>query len=184
MQETLELAKYVVPSIVVLITSYFLLKIFLNSQEEIKKKELQTKIEELRLQVKQKNKKHIIPIRLQAYERMVLFLERISPQSLIFRVQAPGQRVAQLQADLLRAIRDEYEHNLAQQLYISKDSWTVLKAAKEETIELINNAASTIKPEDDSIELSKRIFETSVNAGRLNNERAIELLKRDVQNLF
>jgi len=184
MLETLEILKYILPSGVVFITAYFLLKIFLNSQEEIQKKELQTKMEELRLQIKQQDKRELTPIRLQAYERMVLFLERISPQSLIFRVQNPGQTVMQLQTALLAAIRSEYEHNLAQQLYISKESWAMLRTAKEEVVKLVNTAASGLKPLDNGIELSKRVFELSVSADNKNTERAISMLKKDIHKLF
>ena len=184
MYETLEIAKYIIPSIVVFITAYFLLKLHLNTQEEISKRELKTQIEELRLQIKQEDKKYLTPIRLQAYERMVLFLERISPQSLIFRVQKPTQKVYQLQSALLKAIRDEYEHNLAQQLYISKESWAMLKAGKESIVQLINTSASELKPDDAGIELSKKIFEASMGNEKLNSQAAIEFLKIEVQNLF
>lgn len=184
MHETLEILKYTLPSIVVFITAYFLLKLHLNTQEEINKRELKTQIEELRLQINHEDKKYLTPIRLQAYERMMLFLERISPQSLIFRVQNPTQKVFQLQSALLKAIRDEYEHNLAQQLYISKESWAMLKAAKEDMVKLINTSAANLKPDALGIELSKNIFEASMGSEKLNTERAIEMLKKDIQKLF
>ena len=91
MSETLEILKYILPSIVVLLTAWLLLKSFLNSQEEIQKRDLKIKIDELNLQLKQEDKKYVTPIRLQAFERVVLFLERISPQSMIFRVQKAGR---------------------------------------------------------------------------------------------
>ncbi len=184
MLETLEILKYILPSIVVFVTAYFLLKIFLNSQEEIQKKELQTKIEELRLQLKQEDKRELTPIRLQAYERMVLFLERISPQSLIFRVQKPTQTVLQLQSALHSAIRSEYEHNMAQQLYIGKESWSMLRTAKEEVIKLVNTASQGLDLSSSGIELSKRIFELSIGMDNKNTERAISMLKKDIQKLF
>ena len=184
MKETLEILKYILPSGIVFITAYFMIKSFLNAQEEIKKKELQTQIEQLRIQIKQEDKKHLTPIRMQAYERMVLFLERISPSSMIFRIQKPGQKAFQLQSLMLKSIRDEYEHNLAQQLYISKESWAMLKAAKEDVVKLINTAAAEVKPDDMGIELSKKIFELSISNEKLNTERAIEMLKRDIEKLF
>lgn len=184
MHETLEIAKYIIPSIVVFITAYFMLKLHLNAQEEINRREVKNKIDELRIQIKQEDKKYLTPIRLQAYERMVLFLERISPQSLIFRVQNPTQKVFQLQSALLKAIRDEYEHNLAQQLYISKESWAMLRAAKEDIVKLIHTASSDLKPDALGIELSKNIFELSLGSEKLNTECAIEMLKKDIQNLF
>ncbi len=184
LQETLEIAKYVIPALVVLATAYFLLKIFLNSQEELKKKELQAQLEQLRHQLKAEDKKYLTPMRLQAYERMVLLLERITPQSLIFRVQQPNQMVFQLQAALLKNIRDEYEHNLAQQLYISKESWAMLRTAKEEIIKLINTAASDLKPDGNGLELAQKIFEMSLGHEKNQTERAIEMLKKEVQKLF
>jgi len=184
MHETLEILKYILPSLVVLLTAWLLLKSFLNTQEEIQKKDLQAKIEELQLQIKKEDKRHLTPIRLQAYERIVLFLERIAPQSLVFRVQKPGQKVFQLQNALLQSIRDEYEHNLSQQLYISKESWAMVKSAKEEIVQLINTAAADVKPDDSGIELSKRIFEATISNERLPTDRAIEMLKKEIHKLF
>ena len=180
MQETLEIFKYVLPSVVVLITAYFLLKIFLNSQEEIKKKELQPKIEELRLKLKKDDKQHFTPIKISAFERMILLLERISPQSLVFRVQKPGIKVFQLQASLLKNIRDEYEHNLAQQLYISAQSWAVIKAAKEDVVNMINDAAAQLKPDDDALALSKAIFERYLENDNKSIDKAIDMLKLEL----
>ncbi len=184
MIETLEILKYILPSAVVFITAFFILKIFLNTQEDIKKKELHAQIEQLRLQIKQEDKKHLTPIRLQAYERMVLFLERISPSSMVFRIQKPGQKAFQLQSALLKSVRDEYEHNLAQQLYISKESWAMLKTAKEDIVKSINSAAAEIKPDDSGIDLSKKIFELSIGIEKQNTDRAIDMLKKDIHKLF
>ena len=148
MTDLLEILKYILPAGVVLLTAWLLLKSFLNTQEEIQKKELKMKVEELNLKLKQEDKKYVTPIRLQAYERIVLFLERIAPQSMIFRVQKPGQKVYQLQNLLLKSIRDEYEHNLSQQLYISKERWGMVRLAKDEIVKLINTEAANVKPDD------------------------------------
>ena len=184
MHEFLEILKYILPSLVVMATAWLLLKSFLNTQEEIQKQELKKKNEELLLKLKQEDKKYITPIRLQAYERIVLFMERISPQSLIFRVQKPGQKVFQLQNALLKSIRDEYEHNLSQQLYISKESWAMVRAAKEEVVNIINKAAADLKPDDIGLELSKNIFEATIGDSRLPTDRAIEMLKKEIHKLF
>jgi len=184
MHDLLEILKYILPSLVVLLTAWLLLKSFLNTQEEIQKRDLKTKVEELQLKLKQEDKKYVTPIRLQAYERIVLFLERIAPQSMVFRVQKPGQKVFQLQNALLKTIRDEYEHNLSQQLYISKESWAMVKAGKEEIIKLINTAASEVKPDEESMELSRRIFEATIGEEKLPTDRAIEMLKKEIHRLF
>ena len=184
MTDLLEILKYILPAGVVLLTSWLLLKSFLNTQEEIQKRELKIKIDELNLKLKQEDKKYVTPIRLQAFERVVLFLERISPQSMIFRIQKPEQKVFQLQNMLLKTIRDEYEHNLSQQLYISKESWAMVKTAKEETIKIINTAAAEVKPDEMGIELSKRIFESSIGIEKLPTDRAIDMLKKEIHRMF
>ncbi len=184
MTDLLEILKYILPSGVVLLTAWLLLKSFLNTQEEIQKRELKMKVDELQLKLKHEDKKYVTPIRLQAYERIVLFLERIAPHSMIFRVQKPGQKVYQLQNLLLKTIRDEYEHNLSQQLYISKESWAMVKASKEEMVKLINTAAAEVKPDDESIELSRRIFEATVGTEKLATDRAIDMLKKEIHRLF
>lgn len=69
------------------------------------------------------------PLRLQAYERMILFLERIKPQSLLTRIQLEGMSVLDLQSTILRDVRAEFDHNAAQQLYISKETWDKISTA-------------------------------------------------------
>ena len=184
MTELLEILKYILPAGIVLLTSWLLLKSFLNTQEEIQKRELKIKIDELNLKLKQEDKKYVTPIRLQAFERVVLFLERISPQSMIFRVQKPGQKVFQLQSMLLKTIRDEYEHNLSQQLYISKESWAMVKSAKEEVVKMVNTAAADVRPDEESIALSRRIFESTIGVEKLPTDRAIGMLKKEIHRLF
>jgi hypothetical protein len=184
MQEFLDILKYILPSLVVMTTAWVLIKSFLNTQEEIQKQELKKKNEELLLKLKQEDKKYVTPIRLQAYERITLFLERISPHSIVFRVQKPGQKVFQLQNALLKSIRDEYEHNLSQQLYISKESWGMVKTAKEEIVKLINTAAADLKPDDPGLELSRKIFEATIRTEKLPTDRAIDMLKKEIHKLF
>jgi hypothetical protein len=69
------------------------------------------------------------PLRLQAYERMILFLERIKPQSLLTRIPLEGLSVIDLQSIILRDVRAEFDHNAAQQLYISKETWDKIALA-------------------------------------------------------
>ena len=80
--------------------------------------------------------KVVNPIRLQAYERLALFLERISPNSLVLRCYQPGMDLKVLQGVLTKNIRDEFEHNLSQQVYVSSEAWNRIKEAKEETKEM------------------------------------------------
>lgn len=179
-----EILKIILPSILMVIMAWLLLKTFFENQNKQIKNDTKLRVDELKMQLKQEDKKLITPIRLQAYERIILLLERISPQSLIFRVNRPGQNVVMLQSALLQGIRDEYEHNQSQQLYIGTDVWEMVKQAKEETITLINEASSKVKPDAVSAELSQKIFEEMARRKQMPTEKAILALKKDIQRLF
>ena len=175
--EVLEILKYVLPSLVVFATAYYLIKQFIESEHR-------NRLIEMKMNNQATNQKFITPIRLQAYERIILLLERISPNSLVLRENIPGMNVAQLQTTLVKAIRDEYEHNLSQQVYISKQAWEMVKNAKDEMVKLINNAAEGIDKSLASTELAKAIFELSMQSELLPVEMAIEVVKNEIQENF
>jgi hypothetical protein len=130
------------------------------------------------------DQKVILSLRLQAFERFVLFLERIHPSNLVMRLNAPDLTAHQLQSLLARTIREEFEYNLSQQLYISAGSWELVKNAKEETIAMINQATARVGQEADSSSLVKEIFELSVSKGKLPVDAAIDGIKTEMQKLF
>jgi len=129
------------------------------------------------------SQKIILPLRLQAYERVVLFLERIFPSTLILRLNKPDLSSMQLQSLLVKTIRDEFEYNLSQQIYISSTSWELVKNAKEETVRLINQAAAKTTENTPSSELARIILEISLEKEKLPINIAIEELKKEVRNL-
>ena len=170
MKETwVDMLKYVVPALIVLATSYVVMKSFMS--REITKAHLDYKLD---------NSKLITPLRLQAYERLVLLLERLTPESLFVRVFQPGMSTAQMHKALLAAVRNEYEHNLAQQVYVSDDAWDAVKTAKESILKLINVAAHSRKAKGGASEFSKVVMEAynSVDYSLIN--KAITLLKNEI----
>ncbi len=177
MSEILEILKYILPSIVVFAAAYFILKQFLENDSR-------KRLLEMKMNNRAGNQQFVTPIRLQAYERIVLFLERISPNSLVLRVSEPNMNVMQLQSAMIMAIRLEYEHNLSQQLYISSKSWQIVKNAKEDLINVISNVATNIDKTADSSELAKAIFELTASVEKLPIEIAIEIIKDEIQDLF
>lgn len=168
-----DLFKILIPSGLLLIGMYLLAKSFLNKQYEQRKLELKNKTNET-----------ITPLRLQAYERMTLFLERITPNYLLLRLYERAVQVNDFQAVLLKEIREEYYHNLAQQIYISPETWTEIKNAMNEMLTLVNQSASELKPDDAAIKLSKKIFDKVVNEEKDPTKKALLMLKLEVQNLF
>lgn len=169
----LEILKYTIPALIVFFTTYLVLNKLINNEDKRRKVEAILN-----------NQKLITPIRLQAYERMILMLERISPQSLVLRTQKPKMTNQQLQTALLKNIRSEFEHNMAHQLYISDKAWENIKTAKENLLKLINQNAISLKPESPAIQLSKYILEKILDSDKDPTQKAIGYLKTEIRTLF
>jgi hypothetical protein len=133
---------------------------------------------------KKEKEKTITNIKLQAYERMTLFLERIKLTNLLTRVSLPGQTVSDLHAMLLRSVREEYEHNMSQQLYISDSTWELIKTAKEEAVRLINLAAAKTKQDEDGSLLARELITSDFEQGKSPIDMAMTGLKKDLQDTF
>ncbi len=127
------------------------------------------------------NQRLVTPIRLQAYERMTLLLERISPESLIMRLQHPAMTAKQLQSDMLSAIRSEFDHNLSQQIYISTNAWEVIKNTRENIVKIINTAGDRLKPEASALDFSRVIFEMLMTFEKKPTSVALDFLKSEVK---
>jgi hypothetical protein len=125
----------------------------------------------------------ILPLRLQAFERFVLFLERIHPSNLVMRLNNPDLSSVQLQSLLVRTIREEFEYNLSQQLYVSLQNWEMIRNAKEEMISLINQASVKAGENATAGELVKLIFDLTVEKGRLPLEQALAGIKKEFDSL-
>jgi len=173
MDQTLEILKYLLPSLVVFATTFYMVRKYFNEEEKKRKQQNFTN-----------NQNIIVPLRLQAYERMVLFLERISPESLIIRINRPGYTCQQLQTELLNAIRSEYEHNLSQQIYVSAGAWEMLKNARGRTIQLINKMAEKVPNDSPSINLSRAILEIIVDQEKIPAADALNFIKKEFAQLF
>ncbi|MBQ5688814.1 MAG: hypothetical protein IIV21_02525, partial [Bacteroidales bacterium] len=82
--------------------------------------------------------KLIVPLKIQAYERLVLFIERIQFPVLVKRVFHPGMSRNDFQFSILQNVQDEFEHNLAQRLYVTESTWQLIVMAKEEVLQNVN----------------------------------------------
>ena len=173
MNDIFELLKYTVPALLVLLASVITLRIILRNEEKKRKLELLNSYKDTTL-----------PLRLQAYERMILFLERISPESLVMRVARSDISSSQMQSELISAVRTEFDHNLAQQVYVSPKAWEAVKIARANVIKLINDSASELKPEAAGISLNKRLLEKMMELKTSPVEAAVTYLKKEVRELF
>lgn len=170
----LEILKFILPSLVVFFTAYFVLKQVFDKHSEQQQNILIG-------ETKKENVKLLTPLRLQAYERMVLYLERIAPANLILRQNQSGLTVFQLQTRLIQSIREEFEHNLSQQLYISSSVWDQIANTKEEVVRLINTSASQLKSDDAALKLGQLIINTEKTFKKPIVKAAIENLKVEME---
>jgi hypothetical protein len=148
------------------------------------KKSKEREISMLTMQMKKERQKYFLEPRAEAYQRIILLLERINPQNLIMRVYSPNLKAADFQRNLLENIRKEFDHNAAQQLFVGVQSWELIKKSKEETIKIINIAGKQMTEEDDATALSNKIFEIVAEVGELPSEIAVKVLKEEFQKLF
>ena len=173
MDQLFEILKYTIPALVVFVAAFFVMKKFLDNEYR-----------KLVFELKRGNLKTITPIRLQAYERAILFLERINMENMIKRVTQANMKADQLQAALLSSIRSEYEHNLSQQIYMSEDAWDALKTAKEETVKMVHISMAKIGGKGSALDLTKSIFSHLEEAGNAPYQKGIVKIKKEVKHLF
>ena len=148
MESFVQFLNTVLPASIVLFGMYLIVKSFLE-------KDFQKKLVEVKL----KSSETILPIRLQAYERVCLLLERVSPANLVPRVNDQSFNAAVFNQRLISEVREEFNHNLSQQVYMSDAAWEVTKSAINDLNSVLNAAAQTVNPESKGIELAKNIFE-------------------------
>jgi hypothetical protein len=173
MELVADLIKVILPAGLVLWAMYLTVSSFIK--KDVVEKELAIKAETVRT---------LLPIRLQAYERMALFLERISPNNLLIRLNGQTPNVVSFQQLMLVEIREEFSHNLSQQVYMSDVAWTVVKNAMNETVALINLSARDLSPEAPALELSKRIFEVIMDKNVNPSDEALRVIKQEIRESF
>jgi hypothetical protein len=124
-----------------------------------------------------------LPLRLQAHERLLLLLERLSPEAMVLRLRRPDTTNAELHGELVAAVRAEIEHNLSQQMYVSPELWSAIVMAKNSVLSCINACAASLSPGDTSIQLAQKLLEWHVD-NELPTAAAIRLLKKEAAKLF
>lgn len=162
-----------IPTAAVIVTAYIMFK---NLFEKDRRN--------FQLEMKKEREKHFLPLRVEAYQRFVLLMERINPNNLVMRKHNPGMPAKAQQQTFLEEIRKEFDHNIAQQIFISPECWKSVKDAKEETIKIFNIAGSNLPDTATGMDYAQKIFEVSAEVGTLPTEIAVENLKKEMQRLF
>lgn len=164
----MDLFMYLIPAAGIVVVVYVILKQYFENQQ--KNQEMEWKA---------KRDKSFIPMQVQAYERLILFMERIHPERLVFRINKPGMSARLLQSEIFKAIREEFDHNLTQQLYVSPNAWTLVKSAKDETLNILKTAAERVDKEADSFTFSAAILDIVGKLEKVPTDIATEALKAE-----
>lgn len=136
------------------------------------------------LKHRQSQSKDTLPLKLQAYERLMLLCERISIPSLTYRISHKSMTADQLSTAMMIAVQQEYEHNLTQQIYVSDKLWQIITLAKDQTIQIITAAAEGMSSGDSPSRLLERTQQmmTQMNMNPLDQARAA--IKKEIEFLL
>lgn len=169
MENIYDLLKIILPALLVIITAWIVIRSMIKNDQDRRRQELVLQ-----------NAKTIAPIRLQAYERIILFLERISLESLLVRVSSPDMTATQLHSALLTTIRAEFEHNLSQQIYMTPQAWEVVRNARSSMIKILNTEMEKLPPNSPGIAFSKQLLEKVMAMDKEPTRVAIDFVKAEI----
>ena len=162
---------YLLPAIVVGLVAYYFFKGH-TANEEGRRRYL--------IQKEAQNK--ILPMRLQSYERITLFLERIDPNKILIRVKPFSDEVSKYEELLIRNIEQEFEHNLTQQIYLSQECWNLVNAAKNATIHIIRQGAMHEK--DGTADTMREWLLRNFMEDITPSQKALTFVRKEVSELF
>lgn len=162
---------YLLPAIIAGGIGFYFFKTYVNHQKEMQY-----------LALRKENRSEVLPLRLQAFERLVLFLERISPGQLLSRVKPIGDDKHEYEALLVGAIEQEFEHNLVQQVYVSQKCWDAIKTSKNATITLIRK--TTMNENITSAQKLREDILSSLLEKASPTDTGIAFLKSELKSLF
>jgi hypothetical protein len=169
----LDIVKYTVAGLGVVWVAFYLIRPYLDRSESMQLVELKKTISS-----------QTLPLRLQAYERVVLFIERINPANMLIRLNDPSYSAADLHMLIVAELRNEYQHNVTQQIYVSANAWAVVKRLKDDTLSIVNNAVKALPETATGLELSKTILAQLSHLDDSPYDIGLSLIRRELQELF
>ena len=169
----IEILKYCVPALCVLLATWIVMHKFYKSEAEKRLWEL-----------KRLSQKEISPLRMRAYERLSLLLERTTPEHLLIELNLGEMTILEVQQHLMRTIRLEYDHNLSQQVYVSDQVWDTIIAAREQMVAFINTMAQQMPPESTALDFAKVLITAYRSNGQTANDQAMQMLRTEARSLL
>ncbi|MFZ4545228.1 MAG: hypothetical protein ACOYOA_14345 [Saprospiraceae bacterium] len=142
-----EIIKYTLPALITGLTAFYLFRNFFEFQIRVKA-----------IENKNHDRKITLPMRLQSYERLSLFCERISVANLIMRLKSPEASASSLQYAMMIAIQQEFEHNVSQQVYVSDALWQIIRLTKDNMMAVISEVGGKMDKKDTADQLTDALF--------------------------
>jgi len=174
LQEILEILKYILPSVVVLAATALIVQKFLINEVERK-----------RLAIFEKNAADAMKLRLQAYERLTIFVERMNTRSLISRFYVQQATAQDVQLAMVQGIRAEFEHNVSQQLYVSHELWMTIRTVMEQEVTMLNRIGASCEMGAPASEFVKKLSEYISNTeSTIPTDIALETLNREAKSIL
>ena len=170
-EKVVDLILYAVPALITGLIAYYFFKEHTKNEDGRRRFLLHKDIQV-----------NTLPIRLQAYERMTLFLERITPAKLLIRVSPTSSNKESYEALLIANIEQEFEHNLSQQIYMSDECWNIINAAKNATIQLIRKASLLEKT--NTANKLREVILTEMMEKRAPSDVALSFIKKEISELW
>lgn len=169
-----EILKYLIPQIGIIVLVYLFLENWLKRDNLYQMRKRKDEFNQL-----------ILPNQIHAFERMVLFLERISPNNIVPRLNNQELSAKEFQYIMTKDIADEFDHNLSQQLYIPSKSWSMIILTKDQMIQSIIQATSTLPETAKAKDLAiKLLSDVVMNDKKQGTANVIEQLKKDLFNMI
>ena len=168
-----EILEYCVPALCVLLATWIVMHKFYKSEAEKRLWEL-----------KRLSQKEISPLRMRAYERLSLLLERTTPEHMLLELNLGEMTILQVQQHLMRTIRMEYDHNLSQQIYVSNQVWDAIIASRDQMVAFINTMAQQMPPESTALDYAKVLITAYSSNGQTANDQAMQLLRTEARSLL
>ena len=169
----LDILKYTVAGIGIIYIAFYLFKPYLDKGQNLQALELKKAISG-----------QTLPLRLQAYERLILFIDRINPSNLLIRLNGNGYSAAELHSIILTEVRTEYQHNVTQQIYVSSQAWSVVKRTKDDTINLVNNAIKAIPENATGLDFGRVLLTHLSKLEEDPYDIATNLVRKDLEHIF
>jgi hypothetical protein len=169
----LDILKFTLAGIGTVYVAFYLLKPYLDRSERVQMIELKKTISS-----------QTLPLRMQAYERIVLFVERVNPANMLIRLAGSVDSASELHSLVVAEIRNEYQHNMTQQIYVSSKAWAVVKRVKDDTLSVVTNAVKALPENATALELSKTVLAHLSHLQDNPYDIATSIIREDMEQLF